>query len=96
MAVPVASSAAPPLPSFGDPPLRFGERAPSDPAVRSVVASLADAVEGEVVTLTRRLGACQASARDAARALQEGLAVLAGQEERQDDHGQHDGEQHPR
>lgn len=78
MAVPVASSAATPPPSFGDPPLRWGERAPFDPAVRSVVASLADAVEGEVVTLTRRLGACQASARDAARVLQEGLAALAG------------------
>ena len=77
MAVPRPLGAESPLPPGID-RLRWGERPALDPAARSLVASLCDAVEGEVVTLTRRLGACQAAAREAARALGEGLAALAG------------------
>ena len=77
MAVPRPLGAESPLPPGID-RLRWGERPALDPAARSLVASLCDAVEGEVVTLTRRLGACHAAAREAARALGEGLAALAG------------------
>ncbi len=48
-----------------------------DPAGRVALAALCDAVEAEVVTLTRRLGACEASAREAARDLGAELAALA-------------------
>lgn len=48
-----------------------------DPAARNVMAGLCDAIESEVVTLTRRLGACQVAAQDEARSLAEGLARLA-------------------
>jgi hypothetical protein len=48
-----------------------------DHVARTALAGLCDAIEGEVVTITRRLGACQSAAQDEARALAEGLAGLA-------------------
>ncbi|MCL6609668.1 MAG: arsenite methyltransferase [Geminicoccaceae bacterium] len=64
MAVPRPLGAESPLPPGID-RLRWGERPALDPAARSLVAGLCDAVEGEVVTLTRRLGACHAAVRAA-------------------------------
>lgn len=48
-----------------------------DHLARSAFAGLCDALEAEVVTLTRRLGACQTAALEEARALAAGLARLA-------------------
>lgn len=77
MALPVPLTG--PDPGAPEAPLRgrWAAGPPLDHLARSAVAALCDALEGEVVTLTRRLGACQAAARDEAGALAEGLAGLA-------------------
>lgn len=59
---------------------RWPAAEPADASARGQLARLCDALEGELVTLTRRLGACQGAAREEARALAAALAELAARE----------------
>lgn len=77
MAVPASLSTAEPAALDGPPRGRWAPGPAVDPAARTAIAGLCDAIEGEVVNLTRRLGACQVAAQDDARSLAQGLDQLA-------------------
>lgn len=56
---------------------RWPAAEPVDASARGRLVRLCDVLEGELVTLTRRLGACHGAARDEAGALAAALAELA-------------------
>lgn len=56
---------------------RWPAAEPAEASARGQLVRLCDALEGELVTLTRRLGACHGAAREEARALAAALAELA-------------------